>query len=55
MNESEIYGRGNEKEDLVKMLLTSSDDFSIYAICGMDKTTLARLISLQRRENRKAF
>ncbi|KAG6743249.1 hypothetical protein POTOM_054199 [Populus tomentosa] len=47
VNESEIYGRGKEKEDLVNMLLTSSDDFSVYAICGMGglgKTTLAQLV-----------
>jgi hypothetical protein len=35
VNESEIYGRGKEKQDLVNMPLTSSDDFSIYAICGI--------------------
>ncbi|KAJ6867445.1 hypothetical protein NC652_038607 [Populus alba x Populus x berolinensis] len=47
MDEPEIYGRGKEKEDLINMLLTSSDDFSIYAICGMGGlgiTTLAQLI-----------
>ncbi|KAJ6867448.1 hypothetical protein NC652_038610 [Populus alba x Populus x berolinensis] len=47
VNESEIYGRGKEKQDLVNMLLTSSDDFSVYAICGMGglgKTTLAQLV-----------
>uniref|UniRef100_A0A6M2F3M1 NB-ARC domain-containing protein n=1 Tax=Populus davidiana TaxID=266767 RepID=A0A6M2F3M1_9ROSI len=47
VDESGIYGRGKEKEDLVNMLLTSSDDFSVYAICGMGglgKTTLAQLV-----------
>ncbi|XP_011021421.1 PREDICTED: putative disease resistance protein RGA4 isoform X2 [Populus euphratica] len=47
VNESGIYGRRKEKEDLINMLLTSSDDFSVYAICGMGglgKTTLAQLV-----------
>eukprot|EP00258_Populus_trichocarpa_P028503 XP_024444522.1 putative disease resistance protein RGA4 [Populus trichocarpa] len=47
VNESGIYGRRKEKEDLINMLLTCSDDFSVYAICGMGglrKTTLAQLV-----------
>ena len=47
VNESEICGRRKEKEDLINMLLTSSDEFSVYAICGMGglgKTTLAQLV-----------
>ncbi|PNS96618.1 hypothetical protein POPTR_017G127800v4 [Populus trichocarpa] len=47
VKESGIYGRRKEKEDLINMLLTSSDDFSVYAICGMGglgKTTLAQLV-----------
>jgi len=47
VNESGIYGRRKEKEDLINMLLTSSDDFSVYAICGMGglgKTTLAQSV-----------
>jgi len=47
VNESGIYGRRKEKEDLINMLLTSSDDFAVYAICGMGglgKTTLAQSV-----------
>eukprot|EP00257_Ricinus_communis_P027704 XP_025015118.1 LOW QUALITY PROTEIN: putative disease resistance protein RGA3 [Ricinus communis] len=35
VNESEIIGRDEEKEELVNLLLTSSQDLSVYAICGM--------------------
>ncbi|KAJ6370862.1 hypothetical protein OIU77_001383 [Salix suchowensis] len=47
VNESEVYGRGREKEYVINMLLTSSDDLSIHAICGMGglgKTTIAQLV-----------
>uniref|UniRef100_A0A6N2M2K2 NB-ARC domain-containing protein n=1 Tax=Salix viminalis TaxID=40686 RepID=A0A6N2M2K2_SALVM len=47
VNESEILGRGKEKEELVNILLTNADDLSIYAIWGMGglgKTTLAQLV-----------
>eukprot|EP00257_Ricinus_communis_P015354 XP_015573242.1 putative disease resistance protein RGA1 [Ricinus communis] len=47
VNESEIIGRDKEKEELINMLLTSSEDLSVYAICGMGglgKTTLAQLV-----------
>ncbi|CAL5420525.1 unnamed protein product [Camellia sinensis] len=54
VNESEIYGRNDEKEMIIKMLLNNSgdhddddDDVSVYAMCGMGglgKTTLAQLI-----------
>ncbi|CAL5422966.1 unnamed protein product [Camellia sinensis] len=53
VNESEIYGRTNEKEMIIEMLLNNSGDHdddhdvSVYAMCGMGglgKTTLAQLI-----------
>ncbi|KAJ6370809.1 hypothetical protein OIU77_001337 [Salix suchowensis] len=47
VNESEILGRGKEKEELVNILLTNADDLSINAVWGMGglgKTTLAQLV-----------
>ncbi|XP_011038270.1 PREDICTED: putative disease resistance protein RGA4 [Populus euphratica] len=47
VNESEIYGRGKEKEELINMLLTTSGDLPIHAIRGMGglgKTTLVQLV-----------
>ena len=47
VNELEICGRGKEKEELLKILLTNDDDLRIYAIRGMGglgKTTLAQLV-----------
>ncbi|KAJ6370868.1 hypothetical protein OIU77_001389 [Salix suchowensis] len=47
VNESEILGRGKEKEELVNILLTNADDLSIDAMWGMGglgKTTLAQLV-----------
>jgi structure-specific endonuclease subunit SLX1 len=47
VNESEIYGRDKEKEELISLLLANSDDLSVCAICGMGglgKTTLAQLV-----------
>ncbi|KAI5559482.1 hypothetical protein BDE02_17G113400 [Populus trichocarpa] len=47
VNESEICGRGKEKEELVNILLSNADDLPIYAIWGMGglgKTTLAQLV-----------
>lgn len=35
VDESEIYGRAQEKEELMKSLANNSGDLSIYAICGM--------------------
>ncbi|XP_011038302.1 PREDICTED: putative disease resistance protein RGA1 isoform X2 [Populus euphratica] len=46
VNESEIYGRGKEKEELINILLAGADDLPIYAIWGMGglgKTTLAQM------------
>ena len=46
VNESEIYGRGKEKEELVNILLANADNLPIYAIWGMGglgKTTLAQM------------
>ncbi|XP_061948105.1 putative disease resistance protein RGA1 [Populus nigra] len=46
VNESEIYGRGKEKEELINILLANADDLPVYAICGMGglgKTTLAQM------------
>ncbi|KAG4175067.1 hypothetical protein ERO13_A11G161400v2 [Gossypium hirsutum] len=49
VDESEILGRADEKEEIVSMLLSNAshhDDLSVYAICGMGglvKTTLAQL------------
>lgn len=50
VNESEIYGRNDEKEEIIKLLIddfSCDDDVSVYAICGMGglgKTTLAQLV-----------
>ena len=47
VNESEIVGRGKEKEELVNILLTNADNLSIHAMWGMGglgKTTLAQLV-----------
>uniref|UniRef100_A0A2N9HPM3 Rx N-terminal domain-containing protein n=1 Tax=Fagus sylvatica TaxID=28930 RepID=A0A2N9HPM3_FAGSY len=48
VNESEIYGRGEEKEKMIQALLTNeSDNLAIYAVWGMGglgKTTLAQLV-----------
>ncbi|KAG5227346.1 disease resistance protein [Salix suchowensis] len=47
VNESEIHGRGKEKEELVNILLSDADKLSIYAVWGMGglgKTTLAQLV-----------
>uniref|UniRef100_A0A6N2M307 Disease resistance protein RGA3 n=1 Tax=Salix viminalis TaxID=40686 RepID=A0A6N2M307_SALVM len=47
VNESEILGRGKEKEELVNILLTNGGDLSIHAMWGMGglgKTTLAQLV-----------
>ncbi|XVF20704.1 hypothetical protein REPUB_Repub12eG0025400 [Reevesia pubescens] len=50
VNESEIFGRNEEKENIINVLFTSSidqNDLSIFAICGMGglgKTTLAQLV-----------
>ncbi|KAI5559479.1 hypothetical protein BDE02_17G113100 [Populus trichocarpa] len=47
VNESEICGRGKEKEELVNVLLSNEDDLPIYATWGMGglgKTTLAQLV-----------
>lgn len=35
VDESEIYGRAQEKEELMKSLVNNSGYLSIYAICGM--------------------
>ncbi|KAJ6867480.1 disease resistance protein RGA1 [Populus alba x Populus x berolinensis] len=47
VNESEIYGRGKEKEELVNILLSNADNLPIYAIWGMGglgKTTLSQIV-----------
>ncbi|KAJ6959779.1 hypothetical protein NC653_037976 [Populus alba x Populus x berolinensis] len=47
VNESEICGRGKEKEELVSILLDNADNLPIYAIWGMGglgKTTLVQLV-----------
>uniref|UniRef100_A0A2K1WXN8 Disease resistance protein RGA3 n=1 Tax=Populus trichocarpa TaxID=3694 RepID=A0A2K1WXN8_POPTR len=47
VNESEIYGRGKEKEELINVLLPTSGDLPIHAIRGMGgmgKTTLVQLV-----------
>ncbi|XVF71540.1 hypothetical protein PTKIN_Ptkin12aG0046100 [Pterospermum kingtungense] len=60
VKESEIYGRGNEKEEIVGMLmnnLSQHDDLSVYAIWGMGglgKTTIAQLVYNDEKV-RKAF
>jgi hypothetical protein len=47
VNESEICGRGKEKEELVNILLSNADNLPIYAIRGMGglgKTTLSQMV-----------
>ncbi|KAL9381393.1 hypothetical protein Peur_027050 [Populus x canadensis] len=47
VNESEICGRGKEKEELVNILLSNADNLPIYAIWGMGglgKTTLSQMV-----------
>ncbi|KAJ6370824.1 hypothetical protein OIU77_001348 [Salix suchowensis] len=47
VNESEIHGRGKEKEEIVNILFSNADDLSIYAVWGMGglgKTTLVQLV-----------
>uniref|UniRef100_A0A6N2LGS9 Ribosome biogenesis protein BMS1/TSR1 C-terminal domain-containing protein n=1 Tax=Salix viminalis TaxID=40686 RepID=A0A6N2LGS9_SALVM len=47
VNESEIFSRGKEKEELANILLTNADNLSIHAMWGMGglgKTTLAQLV-----------
>ncbi|XP_065627244.1 putative disease resistance protein RGA1 [Quercus suber] len=50
VNESEIYGRDEEKEKIIEVLLTNvsaQDNLAVYAIWGMGglgKTTLAQLV-----------
>ncbi|KAM4089039.1 hypothetical protein ACB094_07G118000 [Castanea mollissima] len=50
VNESEIYGRGEEKEKIIEVLLTdvsNQENLSIYAVWGMvglGKTILAQLV-----------
>ncbi|KAL1166634.1 hypothetical protein V6Z11_A06G209500 [Gossypium hirsutum] len=50
VNESEVIGRGDEKAEIVSMLLKNvnhHDDLSVNAICGMGglgKTTIAQLV-----------
>ncbi|XP_011013381.1 PREDICTED: putative disease resistance protein RGA1 isoform X3 [Populus euphratica] len=52
VNESEIYGRGKEKEELINILLADADDLPIYAIWGMGglgKTTLSQMVYNEKR------
>jgi Leucine-rich repeat (LRR) protein len=52
VNESEICGRGQEKEELVNILLSTADNLPIYAIWGMGglgKTTLSQMVYNERR------
>ncbi|KAL4281451.1 hypothetical protein GQ457_03G003690 [Hibiscus cannabinus] len=50
VNESEVFGRADEKGEMVNMILshaTHHDGLSVYAICGMGglgKTTIAQLV-----------
>ncbi|KAL4279652.1 hypothetical protein GQ457_03G003650 [Hibiscus cannabinus] len=50
MDESEVFGRADEKEEMVSMILSNTtrhDGLSVYAICGMGglgKTTIAQLV-----------
>ncbi|GMJ12895.1 hypothetical protein like AT3G14470 [Hibiscus trionum] len=50
VNESEVFGRADEKGELVSMILSNAshhDGLSVYAICGMGglgKTTIAQLV-----------
>ncbi|KAL4614017.1 hypothetical protein ACB092_07G025000 [Castanea dentata] len=50
VNESKIYGRAEEKEKIIEVLLTNvsdQDNLAIYAVWGMgglEKTTLAQLV-----------
>ncbi|KAF9664089.1 hypothetical protein SADUNF_Sadunf17G0120000 [Salix dunnii] len=56
VNESEILGRGKEKEELVNILLTNADDLSIHAVWGMGglgKTTLAQLVYSEERDKQQ--
>ncbi|KAK8700214.1 hypothetical protein V6N13_018615 [Hibiscus sabdariffa] len=50
VNESEVFGRADEKGEMVSMMLSNAthhDGLSVYAICGMGglgKTTIAQLV-----------
>ncbi|GMJ12857.1 hypothetical protein like AT3G14470 [Hibiscus trionum] len=50
VDESEVFGRADEKGELVSMILSNAshhDGLSVYAICGMGglgKTTIAQLV-----------
>ena len=59
VNDSEIYGREEEKEKIIEVLLTNvsdQDNLAIYAVWGMGglgKTTLAQLIYNDQRVERR--